>query len=123
MPVSAPRRDAMKNGLYSIHVHMLDGHPDRGSGVLVLRDGEMQGGNGSLFYTGSYTCEGQRWKGELVTSPHTRNPGPITVFEDRESGIGFSGTFEQDRAEARGTALLGKTSLTFRVTLRWLSEL
>jgi len=112
----------MKNGLYSIHVHMLDGHPDRGAGVLVLRDGKMVGGNGSLFYTGSYTCDGQRWKGELVSAPHTRNPGPVTVFEDRESGIGFSGTFEGDRAEARGTALLGKASMTFRVTLHWLAE-
>jgi len=36
----------MKNGLYSIHVKMLDGHPDRGAGVLVLRDGDMRGGNG-----------------------------------------------------------------------------
>jgi hypothetical protein len=115
--------DAMKNGLYSIHVHMLDGHPDRGAGVLVLRDGAMVGGNASLFYTGSYTCEGQRWKGELVTTPHGRNPSRTTIFEDRESGIGFSGTFEDDQAEARGTALLGKTSLTFKVTLRWLSEL
>jgi hypothetical protein len=66
---------------------------------------------------------GTAWKGELVSSPHTRNPGPITVFEDRESGIGFSGTFEGDHAEARGTALLGKASLTFKVTLRWLAEL
>jgi len=29
----------MKNGPYSIHVKMLDGHPDRGAGILVLRDG------------------------------------------------------------------------------------
>jgi len=41
----------MRNGLYSIHVKMLDGHPDRGAGVLVLKDGDMRGGNGSLFYT------------------------------------------------------------------------
>ena len=115
-------RDAMKNGLYSIHVKMLDGHPDRGAGVLVLRDGDMLGGNGSLYYTGSYICDGQKWKGELVTSPHTRNPGRTTVFEDRESSIGFSGTFDDASAEARGTALLGKVSLTFRVTLRRLAE-
>jgi hypothetical protein len=112
----------MKNGLYSIHVKMLDGHPDRGAGVLVLRDGDMRGGNGSLFYTGSYTCDGLKWKGELVTIPHTRNPERTTVFEDRESGIGFSGTFTDDSAEAIGTALLGKVSLTFRVTLRRLAD-
>ena len=112
----------MKNGLYSIHVRMLDGHPDRGAGVLVLRDGDMIGGNGSLFITGSYTFDSRKWKGELVTRPHTRNPGPIKVFEDRESSIGFSGTFDDVSAEASGTALLGKISLTFRVTMRWLAE-
>jgi hypothetical protein len=113
----------MKNGLYSIHVKMLDGHPDRGSGVLVLLDGDMLGGNGSLYYTGSYTFEGRKWKGELVTSPHTRNPDRKTVFEERDSSIGFGGTFDDDGAEARGTALLCKTSLTFRVTLRRLMEI
>jgi hypothetical protein len=113
----------MKNGLYSIHVAMLDGHPDRGSGVLVLRDGEMIGGNGALFYTGSYTVDGQRWKGELVSSPHSLNLDRRTLFEDRDSSIGFSGTFgEDDQAEARGTALLGKTSLIFKVTLRRLAD-
>ena len=112
----------MKNGLYSIHVIMLDGHPDRGACVLVLRDGEMLGGNGSLFITGSYTLDGRKWKGELVTRPHSRPPGPSKVFEDRESSIGFSGTFDDAGAEAGGTALLGKISLTFRVTMRLLAE-
>ena len=112
----------MKNGLYSIHVKMLDGHPDRGAGVLVLQDGDMRGGNGSLYYTGSYTCEGQKWKGELVTFPHTRNPGPTKVFEERESSIGFSGTFTEHAAEASGTALIGKFSLSFKVTLRHLAD-
>jgi hypothetical protein len=54
---------------------------------------------------------------------HTRNPGPTTVFEDRESGIGFSGTFGENEADARGAAPLGKTSLTFKVTLCRLSDL
>ena len=112
----------MKNGLYSIHVKMLDGHPDRGAGVLVLRDGDMMGGNGSLYYTGSYTFDGGKWKGELVTSPYIRNPARTTVFEEKDSSIGFSGTFDDGGAEARGTALLGKVSLTFRVSLRLLVE-
>jgi hypothetical protein len=29
----------MKNGLYSIHMHMLDGVKGRDSGILILRDG------------------------------------------------------------------------------------
>ena len=112
----------MKNGLYSIHVTMLDGHPDRGAGVMLLRDGEICGGNDSLSWAGSYTVSGRKWKGELLTSPHSLPPGVPRVFEDRDSSIGFSGTFEDERAEALGTALLGKASLRFNITLRWLTE-
>jgi hypothetical protein len=29
----------MKNGLYSIHVNLLDGRSGKGSGVILFRDG------------------------------------------------------------------------------------
>ena len=34
----------MKNGLYSIHVTLLDGRVGKGSGVVVFRDGKIVGG-------------------------------------------------------------------------------
>ena len=40
----------MKNGLYSIHIHMLDGVKGRDSGVLILRDGVLIGG-GPYFWS------------------------------------------------------------------------
>jgi hypothetical protein len=44
--------DVMKNGLYSIHVTLLDGRIGKGSGVIMFRDGQILGGDAYLFYTG-----------------------------------------------------------------------
>ena len=49
--------DVMKNGLYSIHVTLLDGRIGKGSGVILFRDGQILGGDAYLFYTGSYTVK------------------------------------------------------------------
>ena len=40
----------MKNGLYSVHIHMLDGVRGRDSGVLILRNGVFLGG-GPYFWS------------------------------------------------------------------------
>jgi hypothetical protein len=47
---------AIKDGLYSFHIHMLDGAHGRDSGVLILRDGRFLGGGPYFWSTGSYTC-------------------------------------------------------------------
>src|SRR5882724_655250 len=62
---------AMKNGLYSIHMHMLDGVRGRDSGVLILRDGVLLGGGPHFWSTGSYTVGKGTWKGHLATNQHT----------------------------------------------------
>ena len=114
----------MKNGLYSIHVTLLDGRIGKGSGVILFRDGQILGGDAYLFYTGSYTVKGDSFKGEVLVQRHTSpgadaNPlfgGPNPV------GIGVSGTFTDTRATMNGTALVGKASLIFGATLRKLAD-
>ncbi|MDE2376906.1 GrlR family regulatory protein [Bradyrhizobium sp.] len=114
----------MMNGLYSIHVTLLDGRVGKGSGVILFRDGQILGGDAYLFYTGSYTLKGNIFKGEVLVQRHTSprnddNPlfgGPAPV------GIGVSGTFTGTRAEMTGTALVGKASLIFGATLRKLAD-
>jgi hypothetical protein len=44
----------MKNGLYSIHITMLDGVKGRDSGVLILRDGLLLGGGPYFWSIGAY---------------------------------------------------------------------
>jgi hypothetical protein len=117
-------RDTMKNGLYSIHVTLLDGRVGKGSGVILFRDGQILGGDAYLYYTGSYTVKGDNFKGEVLVQRHTSpgsdaNPlfgGPNPV------GIGVSGTFTDTRATMNGTALVGKASLIFGATLHKLAD-
>jgi hypothetical protein len=114
----------MKNGLYSIHVDLLDGRSGKGSGVVIFRDGTILGGDAYLYYTGSYTVNGDAFKGEVTVSQHTRSPdlNPLFGGQDHPVGIGLSGTSAGTSAVVNGTALVGKASLLFRATLRKLAE-
>jgi hypothetical protein len=114
----------MKNGLYSIHMHMLDGVKGRDSGVLILRDGELAGGGPHFWSVGSYTVGQGTWKGHLSTNQHTPFADPFVrpLFAGQEVASGFSGTFAGDRAEVFGTCLVGIRSLSFRATLKKLAD-
>ncbi|WP_454627225.1 GrlR family regulatory protein [Bradyrhizobium cenepequi] len=115
----------MRNGLYSIHVTLLDGRVGKGSGVILFRDGQILGGDAYLFYTGTYTVKGNTFKGEVLVQRHTTprdsdNPlfgGPVPV------GIGVTGTFTDTQATMNGTALVGKASQIFGATLRKLVDI
>ena len=114
----------MKNGLYSVHMHMLDGVRGRDSSILILRDGRFLGGGAHFWSIGSYTCGNGTWKGELRTNQHTPFPDRFVrpLFAGQEVSSGFSGTFAGDQAEVFGTTLAGNRSLSFRATLKLLAE-
>jgi hypothetical protein len=113
----------MKNGLYSIHVTLLDGRTGNGSGVIMFRDGQILGGDAYLFYTGSYTVKGDTFKGEVLVQRHTSSPDASPLFGGPAPvGIGVSGTFTDTRATMNGTALVGKASQIFGATLRKLAD-
>src|ERR1700753_112204 len=115
----------MRNGLYSVHIHMLDGGKGRDSGVLVLRDGVLIGGGPYFWSTGSYTVGNGTWKGQLSTNQHTSFADRFArpLFAGQEVTSGFSGTFEDDCAEVFGTTLVGNLSLSFRATLKRLADI
>ena len=113
----------MKNGLYSIHVSLLDGRSGKGSGVIVFRDGQILGGDAYLFYTGSYSVKGDSFKGEVLVQRHTSSPDANPLFGGPAPvGIGVSGTFTDTTAVMNGTALVGKASQIFAATLRKLAD-
>jgi len=110
------------NGLYSIHIRMLDGIDGGNTGVMVLHDGRIHGGDAFFDYIGSYSSANGRWKGELVNHEHTPNQGERPVFGGYEVGIGFSGTYTDEGAVAEATALAGKRSIRFSAVLKKLAE-
>jgi T3SS negative regulator,GrlR len=118
--------DVMKNGLYSIHVTLLDGRIGKGSGVILFRDGQILGGDAYLFYTGSYTVKGDTFKGEVLVQRHTtprNDANPLFGGSAHPVGIGVSGTFTDTRGNMNGTALVGKASQIFGATLHKLADI
>src|SRR3954468_2840960 len=108
----------MKNGLYSIHVVLLDGRAGKGSGVIVFRDGNILGGDAYLFYTGSYVSKPDgTFKGEVLVQRHTPSPDASPLFGGPDAvGVGVSGTYTDTSAIMSGTALVGKHSQIFNAT-------
>ena len=106
------------NGLYSIHIRMLDGVDGGLTGVMLLSDGRILGGDASFYYLGTYTSQNGRWKGQILNQEHSSARGENPVFGGHEVGIGFSGTCDGHGALLEATALAGKRSLRLTAVLK-----
>jgi hypothetical protein len=112
------REGGAVDGLYSIHLQMLDGIEGSLTGVMLLNNGRILGGDAFFYYLGSYTSENGRWKGQIVNQEHTPAKGQNPIFGGREVGIGFSGTCNDEGAMLDATALAGKRSLRLTAVLK-----
>ncbi len=106
------------SGLYSIDIRMLDGRDGGHTGVMLLRDGRILGGDAFFYYLGAYTSANGRWKGQFVNQEHTPAKSEHPLFGGYEDGIGFSGRCDDSGAEIEATALAGKLSIRFAATLK-----
>ena len=106
------------NGLYSIHLRMLDGLDGGLTGVILLNDGQIVGGDASFYYLGSYTAANGRWKGQILNQEHTPARNENSVFGGQDVGIGFSGSYDVEQALLEATALAGKRSLRLTAVLK-----
>jgi hypothetical protein len=111
------------NGLYSVQTEMTEGGRGHATGVIVLLDGKIAGGDSYFYFTGSYSAKNGKWRGELTTNQHTKSAGVLPLFGGREVTCGFTGTYSAEAAEANGTALVGKTSVLFNAKLTLCSQL
>lgn len=117
-PVGEIGHGGIVNGLYSIHIRALDGIKGGLSGVMLLIDGRILGGDAFFYYLGAYSSADGRWKGEILNQEHTPARGENPVFGGHEVGIGFSGTCHEAGAELEAIALAGKRSLRLTATLK-----
>jgi hypothetical protein len=106
------------SGLYSIDIRMLDGLAGGHTGVMLLNDGRILGGDAFFYYLGAYSSADGRWKGEFVNQDHTPAKGEHPLFGGYEVGIGFSGRCDAGGADMEATALAGKRSIRFAATLK-----
>ena len=108
------------NGLYSIHIRLLDGVDGGLTGVMLLNNGRILGGDAFFYYLGTYTSENGRWKGQILNQEHTSAKGENPIFGGHEVGIGFAGTCDEEGAVLDATALAGKRSLRLTALLKLL---
>src|SRR5258705_11939573 len=94
----------VKNGLYSISIEMRDGKRGHATGVIVLCDGRIQGGDSYFYYTGTYSFKDGSWRGELITRQHTEAVGVNLAFEGRKVTFGFTGRDSDGWTELEVTA-------------------
>lgn len=119
MPIAgAVGEGGISNGLYAINLRMLDGVEGGLTGVMLLNDGRILGGDAFFYYVGTYTSENGRWKGQILNQEHTPARGANPVFGGHEVGIGFSGTYDEKGAHLDATALAGKRSLRLTAALQ-----
>ncbi len=117
-PVGNVGQRGIVNGLYSIHLRALDGIEAGLTGVMLLMDGRILGGDAFFYYLGSYSSADGRWKGEILNQEHTPAKGENPVFGGHEVGIGFSGICDEAGAELEAMAIAGKRSLRLAATLK-----
>jgi hypothetical protein len=110
------------NGLYSIHLRLLDGVDGGLTGVMLLNEGRILGGDNYFYYLGTYISGRGRWKGQILNQEHTPARGVDLIFGGHEVGIGFAGTCNMDSAQFEATALAGKRSLRLSAALRLLQR-
>jgi hypothetical protein len=120
---TTPAALGIDEGLYAIHIRMLDGVDGGNTGVMVLHGGRIFGGDAFFDYIGSYTSANGQWRGELVNHEHTPSKNEALVFGGYEVGIGFSGTYGAQGAETEATAFVGQRSVRFRAELTRLADI
>ena len=116
--VGAVGAGGVANGLYSVHIRILDGVEGGLTGVMLLHNGRILGGDAFFYYLGTYTSANGRWKGQILNQEHTPAKGEHPIFGGYEVGIGFSGTCDGQGAELEATALAGKRSLRLTAVLK-----
>jgi len=117
-PAGAEREQRVTDGLYTLGIEMTGIKRGHATGVVVLHDGRIMGGDSFFYYTGSYSHHKGKWRGEMIVHQHTdAPPGLNLVFQRREVTCGFTGTYSDGFADIDGTALVGSYSIPFRARL------
>jgi hypothetical protein len=77
--IGAVGEGGIVNGLYSVRMRMLDGIDSGLTGVMLLNDGRILGGDAFFYYIGSYSSANGRWKGQMLNQEHTSAMGAYPI--------------------------------------------
>jgi hypothetical protein len=76
-----------------------------GGGVAVFQDGRILGGDGTYFYIGSYTLEGQHFQATLKSSPFIEGARSVFNTMGQDLTLKLDGSLTgEGQALAQGSA-------------------
>jgi hypothetical protein len=101
----------LENGKYSAWFRTPLGE---GTGIVVLNDGEITGGDTVLAYTGSYSQDGDVFTVDLATKRHSA--GQLSVFGIDNVDLTLQGKSAGRVGSCRGTTRQAP-SMTFEATI------
>jgi T3SS negative regulator,GrlR len=101
----------LRNGSYSAWFRTQQGE---GTGVVVLNDGNISGGDNVSAYTGSYVVDGDKFTASLASRRHT--PGQPSVFGIDNVDLSLTGRSTPTTASCTGIAKQAP-GLTFEAAL------
>ena len=101
----------LENGKYSVWFRTPLGE---GTGVVLLRDGELTGGDTVLAYTGSYDQDGNAFSVNIATRRHS--PGQLSVFGIDNVDLTLEGKTAGRVGSCRGTTRQAP-GMTFEATI------
>lgn len=109
----------IQNGLFS--VRFIANNRDFGSGVVVIREGSVNGGDGSYYYQGHFDYYEQEARA-IIQVTHHYGPvnsvmGPLPSFTLNVSGRIFEAGFEMTGG------IQALPGVTIRIQGRWIAEL
>jgi hypothetical protein len=98
----------MKNGLYKAS---FETQIAKGSGIVVISDGTIKGGDSSMYYVGSFQENKNQINASLRVGKHSDTPGLISVFGLNDVNAKLQGTSTGNTAMIQGYATEAPTIL------------
>lgn len=92
---------SMKDGLYSATFSTPKGN---GTGVVVLQDGKLRGGDSMMAYVGTYSESDNQFSAQFEVKVHSRPPGMSSVFGRDHVHVSANGTSDGDTVQMNATA-------------------
>ena len=91
----------MRNGLYKVAFETPLG---AGSGVINLSDGRISGGDGTMYYVGTYALDGTNFTASVQFKKHSDFMGVTSVFGVDEAEIHLTGQYTEVSAKVIGSS-------------------
>jgi len=91
----------MRDGLYRVGFRTNLG---TGSGIILLKEGRLVGGDSGSYYLGTYRVEGSHFTADVEINRHTSGPGVRPIFGIEHAKIRLEGDGAGDEAIMHGTS-------------------